>query len=57
MRSEPLLLQARLLTASAQDQSLGAGDLACERNWEGREPLGEAGKEKWGEGFLNTRLF
>lgn len=57
MRSEPLLQQARLLTASAQDQSLGAGDLARERNWEGREPLGEAGKEKWGEGFLNTRLF
>lgn len=31
MRSEPLAWQARLLTASALDQSPGAGDLVDER--------------------------
>lgn len=57
MRSEPLAWQARLLTASALDQSPGAGDLVDERRGEGRESLWEAGRDCWGEGFLNTSVF
>lgn len=33
--------QARLMTASALDQSLGTGDLVGERTGEGKKPLGE----------------
>lgn len=41
----------------ALDQSPGAGDLDAERKGEGREPLRAAGRDCWGEGHLQTKVF